>query len=246
MSLVTFALPSARTYEPFSRQGKAVLGKCFWGKAGRDGTAFFSVGLGSKNLPFCPDPGLNLYFLPSKAQETNEANKGVKQSNCVCGGSLSALQCIKSLWTLKDQMSGNLLVWLDHFSLETQITPVKWRKISTTWSIILNGDTQPSLIGLMMKTVNYGVDKAGVMMLTRRQPWGLATIMTMNKRFLLLRCLRWWCWQWWESDDVCAGCTAAERVPPSKWWFCRERRGPHICYDNFHHLAYYHHHSVKN
>ena len=40
----------------------------FWAR--RDGAAFFSVGLGSKELPFCPNPGLNLYFLPPKAQET--------------------------------------------------------------------------------------------------------------------------------------------------------------------------------
>ena len=79
----------------FSGQGKAVLVKCFLGQVGRD--SLFSVGLGSKNLPFCPDPGFNLFFLPPQAQETNEANKDVKQPNCVCCGSLGALQCIKSL-----------------------------------------------------------------------------------------------------------------------------------------------------
>ena len=155
----------------------------FLGQGGTGRDSLFSVGLGSKNLPFCPDPALNLYFLPTKAEETNEANKGVKQPNCECGGSLGALQCIKSLWTLKDQMSGNLLVWLDHFSLETQITPVKWRKISTTWLIILNGDTQPAMMGLRMKAVNHSVDKAGVMMLSRRQP-------------------QWW--QWTNAIYYCA------------------------------------------
>ena len=54
LSLVTFAPPSARTYEPFSRQGKAVLGKCFWGKAGRDETAFFLWGWGPRAFPFVP------------------------------------------------------------------------------------------------------------------------------------------------------------------------------------------------
>ena len=128
LSLVTFAPPSARTYEPFSRQGKAVLGKCFWGKAGRDETAFFLWGWGPRAFPFVPWSWFELVLSSPKAEETNEANKGVKQPNCVCGGSLRALQCIKSLWTLKDQMSGNLLVWLDHFSLETQITPVEVKK----------------------------------------------------------------------------------------------------------------------
>ena len=54
LSLVTFTPPSARTYEPFSRQGKAVLGKCFWGKAGRDETAFFLWGWGPRTFPFAP------------------------------------------------------------------------------------------------------------------------------------------------------------------------------------------------
>ena len=54
LSLVTFAPPSAHTYESFSRQGKAVLGKCFWGKAGRDETAFFLWGWGPRTFPFAP------------------------------------------------------------------------------------------------------------------------------------------------------------------------------------------------
>ena len=106
-------------------------------------------------------------------------------------------------------MSGNLHVWLDHFSLETQITPVEVKK---------NFDNMIDHFKWRHPTSFDGADDSF------RQLWcwqsrvddvestpamRLATMMTMNKRCLLLRCLWWWRWQWWESDDVCAGCTAA-------------------------------------
>ena len=113
--------------------------------------------------------------------------------------------------------------------LKHKKNPVKWRKISTTWLIILNGDTQPALMGLMTAFVSYGVDKAeggGDDNVELTPAMKLATMMTMNKCFLLLCCLWWWSWQWWESDDVCAGCTAAEGLHPQSGGFA-EREGDH-------------------
>ena len=188
----------------------------FLGQGGTGRDSLFSVGLGSKNLPFC-----------------------------VCGGSLGALQCIKSLWTLKDQMSGNLLVWLDHFSLETQITPVEVKK---------NFNNMVDHFKWRHPTSFDGADDEN------RQLWGwqsggddvestpamrLATMIKWTNAF-------YYCAVYGDDVDndenlmTFVQVAQQQRAPPSKWWFCRERRGPHICYDNFHRLAYYRHHSVRN